>query len=971
MGNISSLLSHPTLPFEILAESFSSGWHQVCLFQRRTRVYYVAWYAHRQYATAEERAKQAPDEATRKAIWEKVHPYVADFVCHHILALEGLWVKLGQFLSTRADIMPEAWVVRLVELQDALPARSFSDIQQTLRDAFPSEWPFQSVEEVPLATASIAQVHRARLVDGQQVVVKVQHRSIEELILQDLENVMYLASWLATEKPEHDYRELLQEWCEETRKETDFQHEAYNLERVAANLKSLTGVRLPKLIRQINGSTKIAPTREVLVMEYIDGVKPTDAAAMEDLRVDGDLLLEKISAAFAHQIFVDGLFNGDPHPGNMLVERSSKMPILLDFGFVKEVPEKTRIAFCRMVVSAAEQDLVGLLGALREMGLGEQVSLARPDEAMRFIRYVFRDASPSTEQRNRGSVTEEVADDDWDLVEEEVVEASGPSSKENGVREMSKNQNHLKDKQVKKQPVVCAGGYVTEENIGREVPKEFLGDEPPEAEHSNVSPMQATPGANAPPVKTTPGTVLFLLRVVGCLRGIAVSIGVPHSYLKTMVPFARQALRAACSAQSLPKLMPRNSIEEALIQSAIKLKEKGLVVGVQMCVFHGGQMVVDVAMGEMGSMDPRPMRSNTLIDAFSCGKALSALLIHVLCDRGWVESIDDLVCNYWPSFGTNGKQRITIRQLLEHEAGLAHAMPRRLAEKGAGAAIRALCDFNKMTRWVASTQLREAEVGRESYHAITQGWLLGGLAEQVAQRFVKNKRCDYASLVTDLILRPLGIVDEVYVRIPCDPKGRGQISEVFMDRVASISLHPKELAQDGDLLGCIGGQNAKSGGLMSLGLDPRAFNDPAVRQGIIPSANTHFTARGLAAIYAALAAEGHLQGKGRVLSSSYVRKLQQEVASRGCSKTWPLGFRRFCVLPSNDKPVPRAFGFPGLYNCMAYCDPGEDLGVALLVNQLDYDATASKDLLQTLTTALDVAPHSLDGLGVSNRRRNS
>jgi aarF domain-containing kinase len=327
--------------------------------------------------------------------------------------------------------MPEAWVDRLSELQDALPARKFSDVEQTLKDAFPGGWPFQSVEELPLATASIAQVHKAELLDGQQVVVKVQHRGIEELILQDLENVMYLAEWLAKEKPEHDYRELLQEWCDETRKETDFQHEAYNLERVAANLKSLSGVRLPKLIRQVKGVGTIAPSREVLVMEFIDGVKPTDTASLREIGVDGDALIERISAAFANQIFVDGLFNGDPHPGNILVERSTRMPILLDFGFVKEVPEKIRIAFCRLLVSAAEQDFVGLLAAMRDMGLGEQVSLARPTEAMNFVRYAFRDATPTAEQQKRGSsARDDIEDEDWDLIEEEAAGVFGTSGQD-------------------------------------------------------------------------------------------------------------------------------------------------------------------------------------------------------------------------------------------------------------------------------------------------------------------------------------------------------------------------------------------------------------------------------------------------------------------------------------------------------------------------------------------------------------
>jgi aarF domain-containing kinase len=332
-------------------------------------------------------------------------------------------------MSTRADILPDVWVTHLLQLQDQVPAKPFSDVHATLMEELGEARTrrnscgcgrkggydagdaddaggsanmiqlFEKFDEKPLGTASIAQVHRALLVGGEAVVVKVQHRGVEDIILQDLDNAVYLVEELAKSKPEYDFRDILSEWCAETKKELDFIHEADNTDRVAANLQNLTGVKVPRVIRNTRDGFLLEPTRRVLILEYMDGVKPNDTAVLGSWGIQGEKVMERLSAAFAHQIFIDGLFNGDPHPGNMLIERGTGTPVLLDFGLVKELPTETRVAFCRLVLAAAENDFTGLLQALREMGLSKHVSLSRPEEAMDAVRFMFRDAAPDNKQR--------------------------------------------------------------------------------------------------------------------------------------------------------------------------------------------------------------------------------------------------------------------------------------------------------------------------------------------------------------------------------------------------------------------------------------------------------------------------------------------------------------------------------------------------------------------------------------------
>jgi len=293
-------------------------------------------------------------------------------------------------------------------------------------------------------------------------------------------------------------------------------------------------------------------------------------------------------------------------------------------------------------------------------------------------------------------------------------------------------------------------------------------------------------------------------------------------------------------------------------------------------------------------------------------------------------------------------------------------MPELSSDDGLGAAVRSFCNFDKMRNGIAKACAKPADIGRAEYHAVTHGWLVAGLAEKIAQ--AHDKRWTYEALVQELILRPLGIINEVAVRIPeaqdeliCN----GQILET---RLASIGLSGKMLPQN-DSVDMFGDLSNANNSLKEMGMDPRAFNDPSLRAALLPAVNTHWTARGLATIYAALACDGALPGQGRILSSSYCRRLQDEIASIKVpgNEYWPTGFRRMKVARSaNDlTEVPRGFGFPGLFNNMAYCDPAEGLSVAVLVNQFDTKGAAAKELLSTIAQVLDVSRHTTDGLGVN------
>jgi CubicO group peptidase (beta-lactamase class C family) len=396
----------------------------------------------------------------------------------------------------------------------------------------------------------------------------------------------------------------------------------------------------------------------------------------------------------------------------------------------------------------------------------------------------------------------------------------------------------------------------------------------------------------------------------------------------------------------------------------VELCADGDALGMQVAVFRHGEMEADFAWGEMGPLDPRPMQKDSFLCAFSCGKALAVLLVHILVDRGLLASLDDPVSRYWPAFGSAGKASITVRQVIEHKAGLANAMPSFAQDKGVGSAVRELCSFRRMVAWIAKAPPKRDDIGKEEYHAITHGWLVAGLVEKIAK--AHDKRWTYETLVRELVLIPLDIVSEVAVRIPeCEDMAicNGQILE---SRLTSIGISQKLLPQDsaGDMLGDLSdGINS----LKEMGMDPRFFNDRSLRSSLLPAANTHWTARGLATFYAALANSGAIPGKGRILSEAYCKTLHAEIASKKGSSFWPCGFRcmRSATSAGSNTQVPRAFGFPGLFNNMGYCDPVEGLGIAVLVNQFDKEGLAAKKILNVVAQTLGVSGHSKDGLGVS------
>jgi ubiquinone biosynthesis protein len=305
-------------------------------------------------------------EVRQNQIWQSSRPE------HVRLVLEELgttFIKLGQLLSTRPDLIPADYLEELVKLQDQAPPIPFEAVQEIIETEFgrPVNELFATFEEVPLAAASIGQVHAATTRDGVEVVVKVRRPGVVEQVEEDLELLQNLAARASRHleiAQQYDVVGLAQEFAQTLRAEMDYLREGHNAERFQANFADFPGVHIPRIFWKTT-------TSRVLTLERIHGVKINDLAALDAAKINRQALAERATKAILKMIFEDGFFHADLHPGNFFVEKGGRFG-LIDFGMVGVVDEKTRSQLARLFVALTSQDSDRLVATLLELGVARK-----------------------------------------------------------------------------------------------------------------------------------------------------------------------------------------------------------------------------------------------------------------------------------------------------------------------------------------------------------------------------------------------------------------------------------------------------------------------------------------------------------------------------------------------------------------------------------------------------------------------
>lgn len=319
------------------------------------------------------------------------------------MALEELgptFVKFGQILSNRPDLLPKELIDELEKLQDAVPSFSFADLKNIVEADLgkPINTMYATFDEQPLASASIAQVHRATLYTGEQVVVKVQRPDIADVIETDLDILSELA-----EIAEHNFDqlaryepvELVKSLKKSMTRELNFLLEANNMNRFTKMFENEPGVHIPVIYTFLS-------SRRVITMEYIDGIKVNNLALLKQQNVNLHELAKKGLYLYFEQIFRHGFFHADPHPGNVLVDKQGRIA-LIDFGMTGTLNRNDKNAFRDFIVALTKGDLSLLVEAIEH--LTKNKNIENKEELIYDINMLLDEFPPSTiDERNMAEV---------------------------------------------------------------------------------------------------------------------------------------------------------------------------------------------------------------------------------------------------------------------------------------------------------------------------------------------------------------------------------------------------------------------------------------------------------------------------------------------------------------------------------------------------------------------------------------
>jgi ubiquinone biosynthesis protein len=263
------------------------------------------------------------------------------------------FVKLGQLLSSRADLLPPEFLKPLARLQDKVKPFPYQDVEFIVENELRAKISklFSFFDPVPMAAASLGQVHRAALHDGRAVVVKVQRPNIHEQIREDFAALDEIAKLLHRHTDfgqRHELVKVLEEFETTIANELDYRREATNLVTLANNLREFKRIRVPLPVDSYT-------THKVLTMEYIDGTKITELSPLARLDLDGKALAEEFFHAYLKQVLLDGTFHADPHPGNVLLTTDNKIA-LIDLGMVGYTTPAMQESLLKFLLAVSEGD---------------------------------------------------------------------------------------------------------------------------------------------------------------------------------------------------------------------------------------------------------------------------------------------------------------------------------------------------------------------------------------------------------------------------------------------------------------------------------------------------------------------------------------------------------------------------------------------------------------------------------------
>ncbi len=336
--------------------------------------------------------------------WSRVHQRNAEQIFRTAMRLRGLLIKVCQVAGTRSDVFPPQYVRTLSQAQDRVPPRPFETVRAVVESELekPLDAVFASFEPEPIASASLAQVHRARLRDGRDVAVKVQYPDIEHIVRTDLASLRRICILYERFDPQPlALLPLLDELQEHLALELDFRREAENADRIRALFAKDRRVVIPVIDHALS-------SRRLITMERVGGIKVNDKEGLVAAGIDPREVVQGLTGLWNQMIMAYGFFHADPHPGNVFVRPGARGPefVILDFGLAKQLPRGFGLGLFELMFSMMTQNEAAMVRAFNELGFRTKTGGSEP-----FLLIARRMLGATEDGTFRGDFTEEVTDE--------------------------------------------------------------------------------------------------------------------------------------------------------------------------------------------------------------------------------------------------------------------------------------------------------------------------------------------------------------------------------------------------------------------------------------------------------------------------------------------------------------------------------------------------------------------------------
>ncbi|CAL1151400.1 unnamed protein product [Cladocopium goreaui] len=559
--------------------------------RRRWKTLWLMRTVYFRYKSVQESTEGWPEGPEREKVWVDCHTVSARELRIHAEEAKGLFIKAGQVMSAMVGTLPDAFTNEFLSLTDHLPVSRIEEVYRIIQRTFrqPPKVIFSEFDPEPLASASIAQVHRARLrSNGKVVAVKVQHDGVDRIFLEDIATLTTVAEQVAYWAPDLDFRKFAEEWRDSLPRELDFCHEMTALERAGNKLREAgNSCIVPRVHKDLCGT-------HVFVMEFIQGGPILDLGKAEFCErngVDKHRVLTELLHAFGIMAFKDGMFHADPHAGNVRLvldpnAPGGAKPVLLDWGLIREITDAERLGLAKVFHSLANFDIAGLFDVLESLGFSLRQELLNDDLKRDLI------------EKARGVVKDTI---------------NRHKTRENAREELAEFKARLNR---------------AKEDAGME---------------GSMSPIYF--------LEDWPRCIIFFMRMLQILRGLCVACdaeGMP--LLKIFSSHAREALQEGSRRQMLssslrifggrgdgighetpftPKArVSRDSTLESQLQQKLQeLQSRKQLVGAQVVVLRDNKVICSVAHGTLSTIDARPVQEQTRFPLLGATAGLAGLAL--------------------------------------------------------------------------------------------------------------------------------------------------------------------------------------------------------------------------------------------------------------------------------------------------------------------------------------------------------